>query len=51
MSPERLPAGIGKWSCGSDLNDHLDLQREEEEWSATTTFISTVSFVQDLVMT
>jgi hypothetical protein len=50
MSPERLPTGVAKWSCGSDLNDHSDLQGEKQEWSATATFISTVLFVQDLVM-
>jgi hypothetical protein len=30
MSPERLPTDVGKWSCGSDLNDCLDLQEKEK---------------------
>lgn len=29
MSPERLPTGVGTWSCGSDSNDHLDLKERE----------------------
>jgi hypothetical protein len=39
MSPEHLPMSVGKWSCGRVLNDHSNLQREQEERSAAT-FIS-----------
>lgn len=49
-SPELLPAHVRKWSCETDLTNGLQLWETNTKNSLPSTFLSTVSFVQDLVV-